>query len=99
MGWPVAGKQNDGGRRRETQAWISEAPKEPGLPGYSEVALITGKQPRKLGFMDRRSCACAQPAQFQLAAQQELERLKVPPCLGHVVAPGIEAVAVDQVAP
>src|SRR5690349_15484161 len=41
----------------------------------------------------------AQFPRFQFALEQELEGVQVPARLAHVVAPGVQAVAVDQVAP
>src|SRR4249919_368256 len=41
----------------------------------------------------------AQAAQVQYAAQQEFEGFQVPARLVHVAAPGIQAMAIDQIAP
>ena len=48
---------------------------------------------------DAQAAHALQPAQFQLAAEQEFEGFQVAARLGHVAAPGVQAVAVDQVAP
>src|SRR3546814_9732390 len=41
----------------------------------------------------------AELAQLQFAAEQEFEGFQVAARFGHVAAPGVQAVAVDQVAP
>src|SRR4029079_1477180 len=66
-----------------------------GLDGSASVKIL-----KRLMRAPWEICSSLpQLAHFQLAVEQELEGLQVTARLGHVAAPGVQAVAVDQVAP